>query len=183
MVHSFFAVLARKLDGHAARNDPVLVSLIEEPLHGKPAAIAVIQRELIDVHPDKSIRLGAIEPTSVLHGVSQRLAPVVAQGAANGEVALDDEAQGGVEITVDHEVAGMPVPRAPEGVRELGHVVPIPGEQREQACAFAARRGLVSEEQLEAMGADPYAVLFELERRGILAEFARAIQVPPQGGR
>ena len=51
------------------------------------------------------------------------------------------------------------------------------------ACAFAARRGLVSEEQLEAMGADPYAVLFELERRGILAEFARAVQVPPQGGR
>ncbi|RKS73926.1 hypothetical protein CLV35_2421 [Motilibacter peucedani] len=51
------------------------------------------------------------------------------------------------------------------------------------ACSFAARRGLASDEELDAMGADAYGVLFELERRGILAEFERAVSVPPQGGR
>ena len=51
------------------------------------------------------------------------------------------------------------------------------------ACSFATRRGLASDEELDALGGDPYVVLFELERRGILRELARTVeQIPRQRG-
>lgn len=48
------------------------------------------------------------------------------------------------------------------------------------ACAFASRRGLATDDELDAIGSDPYTVLFELERRGILGELARAVELPTQ---
>ena len=46
------------------------------------------------------------------------------------------------------------------------------------ACSFASRQGLLTDEELDALGLDAYAVLFALEARGVLAQFARAVEVP-----
>ena len=46
------------------------------------------------------------------------------------------------------------------------------------ACSFAARRGLLSDVELDALGEDPYTVLFALQERGVLAALERAVHVP-----
>ncbi len=43
------------------------------------------------------------------------------------------------------------------------------------ATSFGLRRGLITDEDVAAMGADLYGVLFELASRGILDEMDRAI--------
>ncbi|NHC12578.1 hypothetical protein [Motilibacter deserti] len=48
------------------------------------------------------------------------------------------------------------------------------------ACSYATRRGLATDEELDALGDDPYVVLFELERRGILQELARTVDAIPR---
>ncbi|NHC45015.1 hypothetical protein [Motilibacter aurantiacus] len=47
------------------------------------------------------------------------------------------------------------------------------------ACSYAVRRGLATDEELDALGGDPYVVLFELERRGVLQQLADTLaQIP-----
>ncbi|RZS89693.1 hypothetical protein EV189_1466 [Motilibacter rhizosphaerae] len=50
------------------------------------------------------------------------------------------------------------------------------------ACSFGVRRGLVTDEEIEAMGDDPYVVLFELERRGVLQEMQQIVLPEPRDG-
>ena len=62
-----------------------------------------------------------------------------------------------------------------ELIRRAQHQMPPLAFHAWAATSFALRRGLVTEAELETMGEDIYVVLFELERRGVLAAVEAAV--------
>jgi hypothetical protein len=58
-------------------NQSALISLAEEAFNGGPAFLAVIQRPMIDIHPDKLIRQFASHVPGVLQGMGDGLSPVI----------------------------------------------------------------------------------------------------------
>src|SRR2546425_4286020 len=87
-----FAVFEQRMSGrdallHEIDLDPVrnyagFVAAVEEELHGLAAARAVIERVVVDVHADESVRLRASEVAGVLHGVCESRVAVV-EGVAD----------------------------------------------------------------------------------------------------
>jgi hypothetical protein len=69
--------LLDKFQFRPAWDESPLMSLAEEPCNGGPAFLAIIQRPMIDVHPDKLI--GQIQPhvPGVVQGVGHGLSPVL----------------------------------------------------------------------------------------------------------
>jgi hypothetical protein len=69
--------LRDKLQFLPAWNQSPLISLAEEAFNGGPAFLAVIQRPMIDIHPDELIRQFTPHVPGVLQGVGHGLSPVV----------------------------------------------------------------------------------------------------------
>ena len=68
--------LCAELDLDLLRDQPLLPRLVEETPDSRAAALAVLQRELVDVHPDEPVGFRAVEPPAELQGVVERLLPV-----------------------------------------------------------------------------------------------------------
>src|ERR1044071_102767 len=88
-----------------ARDDAALEALVEQALDGAAAALGVVERELVDPHPDEAVGQLRVHVARELHGVRERVAAVVereldrlaqvVRDAADGlrpEVAADDVA-------------------------------------------------------------------------------------------
>ena len=59
------------------RNQALFRRLAQQPQHGRPSALAVVEREVVDVHPDERIGLLAIQAAAVLHRVRDGVGSVV----------------------------------------------------------------------------------------------------------
>ena len=86
---------------------------------------------------------------------------------------VEAKVEGDYPITADEHDAIMT-----ELVRRAQGTMPPLAFHAWAATSFAMRRGLVTEAELEAMGEDIYVVLFELERRGVLAAMGSALVDP-----
>ena len=70
-------VLIDKFDGYWLLDQTGPDATFEEEANGLPAALAVIERPVVDVHADEGVGLGAIEAASVLHRVVERSRPML----------------------------------------------------------------------------------------------------------
>src|ERR1044072_8325035 len=61
----------------AVRNDAALEPLVEQALDGAAAALSIVERELVDPHPDEAVGQLWVHVARELHGVRERVAPVV----------------------------------------------------------------------------------------------------------
>src|SRR5258706_547072 len=68
---------AREFDFDSFRQQARGPRIVEEPTDGFASAVAVIECQAIDVHPYEPVRPRPIEPAAELHGVFDRLVPVV----------------------------------------------------------------------------------------------------------
>src|ERR1700694_131894 len=65
------------LHRHRSRNHSRFDPFIEEEADSTATALAVVERPVVDVHPDKSVRLAAVEAARETHRVVQRVLPMV----------------------------------------------------------------------------------------------------------
>ena len=66
----------RKLYGHL-RDQPLRAALFEQQVHGLSSSLAVLQGQLVDIHPDEPVRLRLIEAAAELHRIGDGFGPVL----------------------------------------------------------------------------------------------------------
>ena len=66
-----------KFDGYWLLDQACSHAALEEKANSLAAAIAVVERPVVDVHPDEGVGLGSIEAAGVLHRVVERAAPML----------------------------------------------------------------------------------------------------------
>src|SRR3979411_1920776 len=74
---SSISSVVNELHRHRSRNHSRFHSLVEEETDSPPARLAVIERPVVDIHPDERVRLAAIETAGETHRVIQRILPMV----------------------------------------------------------------------------------------------------------
>ncbi len=65
-----------ELDGNRMWNDSRLDSAAQELLNRFPAAVSVVQRPVIYIHPDKGVGIVPLESPGIAHGVVKRICTV-----------------------------------------------------------------------------------------------------------
>src|SRR5919201_5721292 len=68
--------LADEVGDNPARDDAASGALVEEELDGAPAPLRVVERELVDPHPDEAVGELRVHVARELHGVGQGVAAV-----------------------------------------------------------------------------------------------------------
>src|ERR1044071_481507 len=79
-----------ELDFDAARDDARRRALVEQTLDGLAPACRVVERQLVDPHPDEAIRRLRVHVARELHGVLKRVGAVVERVADARVQALRD---------------------------------------------------------------------------------------------
>ena len=64
--------LVEKFDRNGAGNNAALYPSLEKKANSLPAAVAVVEGPVIDIHAHEGVSLGSFEATSILHRVIKR---------------------------------------------------------------------------------------------------------------
>src|SRR5947207_760608 len=94
--------LSDEVGDNPARDDAALGPLVQEALDGPSPALGVVERELVDPHRDEAVGQLRVHVAGELHGVGERVAPVVERVAYGLVQVCGDAADGiGAEFAAD----------------------------------------------------------------------------------
>src|ERR1700736_3713927 len=74
---SSISSVVNELHRHRSRNHSRFDPFIQEEADSTTTALAVVERPVVDIHPDEGVCLAAIEAARETHCVIQRVLPVV----------------------------------------------------------------------------------------------------------